>query len=333
MLFLAVPRLGIGLLDNIAFVQSLPALVALRFDPLLLLPIDRNSPVNTALAQQSTRLRPRQSRAWKIMGLTALIRADYSSALAAFGQMENRDWFSRLMQGRVLIVLGREDQALEVLRGEPVDHLLAIAARYANVGNREKAFPLWKLAARAHPNSAMPLKALSAALAKSDPAQALELLDRVTRLNPSEVEPYVAAAWVYVEKREYETSLEWCNHAKELAPHQVDGYLCAGKTYFYWGRYSSALAEFQQAQGFNQRRAEVYFWLANTYNATGEYSQAEKNFKISVSLHPGAFDYHLALAQFYDRQGLGVLAVREYEIVLKLNPYATIAQDRIRVLR
>lgn len=237
--------------------------------------------------------------------------------------------------GSVYASLGDRDSAMRAWQKAGADRpILALASQIRQQEGVKKALPIYEVAVRANPKSALAWREVGRARyeTRSDLPAAASALQQAMRLDPYDSWAGQILGNIYLEWRAYDLALEWAAQMEERFPNSVVGLVLKGDALYGIGRPREAEQAYIDAIGRDPRLPGLYERLADLYDREKQYARAVENWKHAVALEPGRWTYRMQLAESYLATGDKTSAVAEYREALKLNPGNTELEHIIRGL-
>jgi len=275
--------------------------------------------------REATRLDPKNTRAWELLGDLYLSVNESQKALEAFRQVERLAPDTARLYERLAVSAFRagEDKpayryARRVLESDPdnIEALSVCVELLVDAGEDQRRIDYLRRLVRLQPDNLRHLDALARALtAKHLYAEAREALERLLRADPRNYEAYSMRGRGWFNEDRSPQGLaraeEDFKRAIALEPRAPFPHLYLGKVYRQQGRLGQALAELETAARLGSERPDIFIELARAYQQAGQPEKAARARRRFQTLreeadmagtlvkrclaYPNHFGYHLQL--------------------------------------
>jgi predicted O-linked N-acetylglucosamine transferase (SPINDLY family) len=167
------------------------------------------------------------------------------------------------------------------------DILLQSASEHHAAGQFSEAEDLYRQILQHNPSHVVALHLLGMiACQRGDGAAALELLDRIIKINPADAEAYCSRGNALYLLQRYEEATESYGKAIELNPDHAEAYSNRGVTLFHLQQYAVAVESYDNAIRLKPDFAEAHFNRGNSLEALEQYLEAIASYDRAIRLNP-----------------------------------------------
>ncbi len=219
-------------------------------------------------AERAAKAAPQNPELWFLLGYCYRLGDDYSASVDAYSR------------------------GLKIQPGS-VRGLAGLAQTYAKMGRTAEAEQMLKRVIAANPKDGNSLQLAGELLLNSDPAQALELLQKAEALQPT-AHTDLLIAHAYEHLGQPEESSRYLSRAKNRAPHDPEVLRAVAGQYRDQGKYDEAIAALQ---AIPSKTVDVQADLAYTYQLAGKQQEAADLYIRLAKSAKGNLGLNLSAAQ------------------------------------
>ncbi|MDD5156013.1 MAG: tetratricopeptide repeat protein, partial [Candidatus Omnitrophica bacterium] len=151
-------------------------------------------------------------------------------------------------------------------------------------------------------------------------AEAAELLEKASKLNPDDAELHKNLGFAYGELGKGAEAIKELKEAVRLNPNDPTAHYNLGIHFFEAGMYDDALRESWKAAGINPDDAMVYYNIGFINCVLGKFDEALKPLQKAMSLNPDYPPVYKELGLAYDKLNRNEDALRTYQTLIKFEP-------------
>lgn len=149
--------------------------------------------------------------------------------------------------------------------------------------------------------------------------KALEILNRIENLEPSNEDPYVLKAGIYSQLRNHEEAIRCLKHAIRLSEEEADDlYVDLAFEYENLKKYPKAIEALKKALEINPENEAALFELSYCFEISGSSEEGVKFFNQFIDNYPYSFSAWYNLGNSYMRKGLFEKALEAFDFCITI---------------
>ena len=155
--------------------------------------------------------------------------------------------------------------------------------------------------------------------------EGLKAYSRTIELSPSYAAAYTNRSAAYLEKGEFDRSVEDCNSAIALKFNYADAYNNRGAAYGAMGEFDQSIKDCTKAVQLKPEYATAYSNRGSAYRAKGEFERAIADYRKAIQLDPNYAVAYSNRGTVYAEKGEHGKAIEDFSKAIRLKPNYAVA--------
>lgn len=149
--------------------------------------------------------------------------------------------------------------------------------------------------------------------------KALDILNRIEHLEPSNEDPYILKAGIYSQLRNHEEAIRCLKHAIRLSQEEADDlYVDLAFEYENLKKYPKAIEALKTALRINPENEAALFELSYCFEVSGQSEEGVKFFNLFIDQYPYSFSAWYNLGNSYMRKNLYEKALEAFDFCITI---------------